>query len=362
MSNQTSNITTTLLKGYFNQSDVITSSITFRIVYGTTMGILLVTSLIGGIFIIRVMHKYQLVKKKAWQYLLILTISDTGACVFSIPFIIMACINEDLLRIRHVCCMGGVGLMFFSVLSIYSLAAISLHRCRTITKPFKSLGVTGRVDVIAFLIVSLLTASFFGLSPLFGFSRFTYSKGRKWCTFRSSSPKLDFLYMGVLFFLGYVIPLGIIIFSSIKIYITVKKQKEIRMKSRRASAADMNLEHLTMVKTISILIVAFFMLFTPTMVYFILGMSRIPVPLWFSHLVYLILLCQGLVNGAIYCFRHDMFKDELLKLVRRVHKGKSVSFSEGCSRSRTVTLSSLTDGEHPVDWQKNEESPWKTGY
>ena len=329
------------INSHLKVNNALTNTLYFRVPFGALMVVLFITSLSGGLFVCYVMHKNKMAKKKAWLYLLILTVSDTGGCLFEIPIMFAASVEERILAIRPLCILSGSVLTFCSLLSIYSLAAISFHRYRTISRPFESLGNTGKRDVIVFLIISLIIATILSVSPAAGFSRYTYWPGRKWCVFQSRKPKLDIIYAGMIVLLGYVIPIGTIIASSVRIVFIVKEQRGIRVESRRVSQDVIVAEHRAMIKTISLLIGAFFILWTPTLIYFVAGLARVSIPLWYSHIVYFLMLLQGTVNTTIYCFRHEVFKKELNIIFCRNTEIKNWKSSLGSEmRTRSVTMSS----------------------
>ena len=94
-----------------------TSHIYFRIPYAVLMVLLFITTLASGVFVMYTMRKHNMLKKKAWVYLLILTVADTGICLQT-PFIVIATVKEDFLRYRVFCIISAAVLPFFSFLSV----------------------------------------------------------------------------------------------------------------------------------------------------------------------------------------------------------------------------------------------------
>jgi len=300
---------TSCTKNYSIHHDDVTNSISFRITFGLVLVLVLLFTVIGGVFICYVVYKYKLAKKKFWLYLLILTASNMGCCIFEVPIMVAACIDQSVLEIRSVCILSGAILTIFSLLSIYTLAALSVYRHYTISKPLVSLVNTGKTDVVLFMVISISIAMFLCVSPTLGFSAYTYMPGRKWCIFKSPNKQIDLIYLVVIVTAGYILPVCVIIVSSLRVVVLVTKQGKIRMSI--TSQNNIQQEHNALLKTTALVIGAFFILFTPTLIYFVAGMSGAKVPLWFSHVVYLVLFCQGIVNASIYCFRHSVFKKEL---------------------------------------------------
>ena len=293
---------------------VLTSGIYFRVVYFVFVVILYILSILGGVFVCYVIRKHNLVRKKTWMYLLILTISDTGACFFEIPILCVATVDETVLDIPELCTFNASITLFFSGLTIFTLVAISVHRCRTVTNPLQSHVTGGYRDIKISLAISVLVSGFFALAPIFGFSRYTHIEGRKWCAIvdrKGHMTKLDIMYMASITVFGYIIPNAIMLATSLRICCVVRKQQEHCMRIRRATQADIREDQRTMTKTMSLIIGSYFILFTPTFAYILIGMAHVDVPLILSHIVYVNLLLQGVVNTTIYCFRHQVFKDEL---------------------------------------------------
>ena len=98
-----------------------------------------------------------------------------------------------------------------------------------------------------------------------------------------------------------------------------------------------------MVKMTALVIGSFLVLYTPAVSLFILGFVGIQVPLWFRHLVGFALLMQGVTNSAVYCFRHEIFKQELKQFF--------LCFAQ-TSRGRSQTAASSSSGLSNLSYEK----------
>ena len=105
---------------------------------------------------------------------------------------------------------------------------------------------------------------------------------------------------------------------------------------------DLNAELLAMVKMTALVIGSFLVLYTPAVSLFILGFVGIQVPLWFNHLAAFALLMQGVTNSAVYCFRHEIFKQELKQFY---------CFGQ-TSRGRSQTAASSSSGLSNLSYEK----------
>lgn len=315
----------------------------FRLAFAIILLFIFFISICGGIFVCYVLKKNNLIKKKCWLYCMLLALSDISASLFTIPILVFASIKEHILQIQWICNCSGSIAIFFGTWQIYAIAAISMHRYITIMKPLQSLADKSYSGVIIYLLTSFVLSSFFAVGPILGFGGWTYMPGRQWCVLRSQNLQYDKLYSIIAAVFVYVVPLSIIIISALRIYIVVKNRKEITG-GRRFSKADSLAEQNRVAHTLSLLIGTFFAFWTPSLIYFVAGgILRIVIPLWYSHIVYICMFVQNCINPVIYCFRHDTFRDELKRIMRRMRIPRK---PRACSTSSDIPMrtpsSSLT--------------------
>ena len=286
-----------------------------NIPFAIAMVITVILSIFGMAFVSYVIHKNNLLKMKVWFYLFILTLSDTSLSLFAVPIVIAACVKENILYIRWLCNINGFSIMFFGIWSTLTLAAISLQKYLTISRPLKSFDGKGNCFKVIYFLVAFIISFSFAICPVLGFSRYSYMKDRQWCiVFVSSNPIYDEYLSFLVAIVGYLIPMFVIIISSVRIYAFVRKQAIKRENMQRRSSAIGHAEERVVLKTLLLIAITFFVLWTPLLVLLFLGMARVNLPSWYSHIAYSLMFAKGSLNPFIYCNRHRAFKKEFKRI------------------------------------------------
>ena len=288
----------------------ITESLYFRIPYAVTLSLILIFSVVSGCFVCYVIKTTNMMKKRIWFYFFMVAMADTSTSLFSIPIIIAANVNESILSIRWVCQLNKALMVFFGCWSLFTLATLSLYKCYIISRPIESFTKTGYYDIIIYLTASLTLSLFFAISPLVGFSEYRYHKGRKFCVLRSEDATNDLIFSALCGTIAYFVSLCILIVSSVRIYLTINKQNKVRNNISNGIPATNE----SVLKTLLLLVAVFFTLWTPLLLYLLLGMAKVTLPPLYSHIAYLLMFLQGCVNPLIYCFRHSAFQTALKKM------------------------------------------------
>ena len=133
-----------------------------------------------------------------------------------------------------------------------------------------------------------------------------------------------------------ILPIFIVAATHIGICYFRHQRKSVKLGVQQATRMEENEvgERKVMVTTISMLVIAFFVLWTPGIIYAALEASHQQLPLWYAHLVFLLRFCRGILNPIIYIQRHRQFKEELkrcwFRFIRkeRICKCASVELSD----------------------------------
>ena len=298
-------------------NDEFTEKVYFRAIFAGCLLIVLLISVTGGFFVCYVIKIRKLLKKSIWIYLFILAMSDGTTSLFVIPTILAACIDEKVLEIRWVCNLNLISIIFFGSFSIFTLAAISLRKYISISKPFKSLSNSGHRQLVIYLCISFAVCFALSVPPLLGFSRFTHIEGRKWCSLRSGSKLNDSIMLSFIGLCSYFIPLCIILITNIRTFLILKKYNATKTSILRITADEINAENRVILKTLSLVVIVFIILWTPLLVYIIIGITGMDFHPLFVYIAYMLMLLQGSINPIIYYFKHSSFKKVFKKIFRK---------------------------------------------
>ena len=297
-----------------SDSTLFTNTVAFRISFAVLLLLLFTFSICGSCFVFYVIKAHHLLRRRVWFYLLILACSDGGMSLFATPIIIAATYDERILKIPWLCNLSGASTMFFGNWSILTMTTLSAYKYKTINQFFSR----GHRNEKIYLFLSTGISLFFAVSPMVGFSQYSYCPDRKWCVILSNESVTDSVFLIMISIFSYCVPICIIILTSCGIYIIVKKQREIKLNITNASLRSILREEYCILITVVLLIGIFLLLWSPALIYFILGMTRSHVPLWYSHFVYVCILLQGSINPVVYYYKHKSFKKELQRLFCRI--------------------------------------------
>ena len=319
------------------ENEGITESLYFRIPYAVTLSLIFIFSVVSGCFVCYVIKINNMMKKRIWFYFFMVAMADTSTSLFSIPIIIAANVNESILSIRWVCKLNKALMVFFGCWSLFTLATLSLYKCAIISRPIESFSKTVHYDIIIYLTVSLTLSLFFAISPLVGFSDYHYHKGRKFCVLRSEDATNDLIFSALCGTIVYFASLCIIIVSSVRIYLTINKQN----KERRKISTCISAKNDSVTKMLLLLVAVFFTLWTPLLLYLLLGMAKVTLPPLYSHLSWLLVYMQGCVNPLIYFFRHTAFSAALGKFFHKQTVATNIDGEYSDFRKRTISGNNL---------------------
>lgn len=317
----------------------LTENVYFRVTFATVLSVVFFTSVPGGIFVCYVIVSRKLVEKVIWLYLFILAVADCGMSLFTIPTFIAACFDESFLSISWICSMNISSMIFFGSWSIFTLAAISIHKFNFVSKPFESLSNRGTRGFKRYIASSIVLSLIFTLPPFFGFSSFNHIKGRKWCSICSSSKVKDIIFMSVVGLFGYAIPLCIIITCCIRTYNSLERYTAVKATIRRMSAIQICTEKRVILRTLFVIVGVFVITWTPLLFYLIIGITGMKFPIMFIYVSYFFMFLQGSINPLVYYYRHRVFKDVFRNLCgfkETVKKQPSVTFVANSERINVV--------------------------
>lgn len=304
-----------------HDADVESTSTTFfRVVFTSTLFLELILSVSGGWFVCNVITKHNLVWRTVWIYLFALAASDVGVASTAIPLMLITTFYEDILSIRLFCNLSGAFLVFFGTMSIMTVAMISIHKYITMASPLQALRRKIYRDVVAYLLLSLTSSVFLSLAPVVGLGQYAYKAGHKTCVIHSSDSKNNFAYYSVVMAISFVIPILIVLGTTLAICRIEKGRRRMIMDaffstplSTKTSVAD---DEDKVVNTMTLIIASSLLMWGPLYVHMVLDYSGVHTPLWYYHLAYLCMLLHGAINPVIY-FRHKTFRDEFRECRRR---------------------------------------------
>lgn len=302
--------------------DAITDTRIFNVTYASILSVIFVVSVVGNSFTCYVIATRHLMKNIIWFYLFILSVCDGAMSLTAIPTILLGCYNERFLSIPWICKFNIFTMIFFGTFTVYTVAAVSVHKFRHISKPLSSLANRGFCGFTGYFVFTLTIALGLTLPPMFGFSGYVHIPGRRWCSLWSPK-QIDhsMIMLGVLVLFGYVVPFFIIVGTSIRTFFVFRKHNTKMKPIRRLSSAELHAENRAILQTLFVVVGLFLLLWTPLTLYAFFGVIKVRLPLLFVHISYILMLSQGCVNPIIYYYKHVVFKDVFRKISHITARG-----------------------------------------
>lgn len=291
------------------------------------LGVIAVLGIVGNILVCYTVVKRAQVKHSTWYFLCCLSISDAFVCLINVPILMLATYDESYIKNgTFLCQFNGFCLVCFFLVSVLSLAGMSLHKYYYIKRPLQLRASTKSLKLIGFIwAVSIGIA----LGPLVGWSEFSHVHGHKQCIPKSilSPTTNDFSYLAVLLFVGFFLPLISMVYCYTSIFIeTLSHHKRLNNNSirgesatsaRRAKPRGRNGRRGSVsydwgiLKTVFVVVTTFILCWTPLVVYISFNFTRNATPpLELSQIAFMMAYIQSILNPVIYALRHDLFRKQ----------------------------------------------------
>lgn len=277
------------------------------------LAILLACIIPSNVFVSVVIVKKRLIQNPIWYYILNLVVCNLVSASFLIPIMIYASFDETILDIPWLCTVNGFFMIVLFMVSTTTLASISLHKYVNIRKPFSVLSRKDRSSVFIFIdwLISIGIAS----SPMIGWSHYSHPVGRKWCVVGANRTLAGLSLLALLVVVGFLIPLGVMLFCYLRIYKNVHKNVK-----RIGRLSVTSLSHGTcdkkLIKTVILIVGIFALCWTPFAVYAIVGISPLKTPVTLGKVACTCVFLQFAINPIVYSFRHSAFQETFYSCIR----------------------------------------------
>nr|QVK45899.1 G protein-coupled receptor [Proales similis] len=198
--------------------------------------ILFLSSTFFNVALLRAFINYKELQTSLNAFIIALTSFNLIGTVFELPFIIIS-----NLRCRwafsHFFCVASAYLMYFvGCTSIYLMAAIALQRFYIIYKPMEIRSVNFRNTMIV-IAGCCLNGLFWSTMPLIGWSHYSIEGAGTSCSVEWNERSLNVTsYNTSIFMFVFLIPLGAILYSSLRLMLIVKQLPQMIKTTNNAQA------------------------------------------------------------------------------------------------------------------------------
>ena len=245
-----------------------------------------------------------------------------------------------------ICKFTGFSASLLLLATIFTHMVISIDKYFAVVKPMSRFMTAKKTSI--FIAIAWMVASVMSLIPFGGVSRFEYNPTTLTCGIGFPKVRLDLLYLLLLAGLGFIVPLCLMGFAYIRVYIAVKRHSA-RLLAHSVSSTDVLSLQRRLILTVFASLVCFlicwstFFALTVTAV-MIKDRSQLPHGLgiaayWTGYL-------NSALNPVVICSLSNRFKEGFIDICKMLKSATSISCqrqSRRIERRRAETKSTFTE-------------------
>ncbi|CAF0986542.1 unnamed protein product [Adineta ricciae] len=180
---------------------------------------------LNGIVLYTVLTK-KFVQAPVSTFIIALSGADLSHAVFGIPLPMTSNFACRWLYGKYLCYYEGFLAYFVGMIGLYLLTALSLNRYWLIVAPTKSKNPNYRSSY-TLIALAIIGSFFWAITPVFGWSHYTLEGVLTSCSIRWQDRTLNVISYNIMMFLfGYIIPLCILLYCNIKIYLQIHLESQ----------------------------------------------------------------------------------------------------------------------------------------
>ncbi|XP_068749169.1 melatonin receptor type 1A-like isoform X1 [Montipora capricornis] len=280
---------------------------------------IMMLAILGNLLVIAVIYRRQELRRTETHIFMVnLSITDISVALLCMPFSIITAVTQEWVFSYALCQLNGFLNVFFLLTSILTLTAISIQKYVGVVQSTTRKIFTRKKTILAVGWVwfqAFMTA----LTPILGWNSYEYIPGRTQCSVKvprdNDVPELaNCLFIIVC---GFVIPLGIMNFSYLKIFQTVKiHTRRVRSHSFSCKEKSAFLNERRITITLFIILAVFLACWTPfsvlTMYATVVGKE---LPKHFAVGAYWLGFLNSAMNPIIYALRTTEFRSGYRQII-----------------------------------------------
>ena len=288
----------------------------FKTIDGIFIGFMLlvaVVGILGNVFTVYVMIKKKLLKGRLWYYLLSLSCSDIFSFTVTMPLTILWFYHDEMHHKRFLCNLQGSSMNFLMGWSLITIGFVNIGKYRCIKTPVTDKK-KDRRRLMIYIFACFPTSLFISMAPTMGLSTYVYLPGRSFCELKASNKynTLVFVQLSASLVLSLIV-----VFTNVATAQYVRKETDNYTRRYGVNGPmEVNFHQRTsrVYHTTLLITVMFFICWVPLHVMIIMQNLGEDIPLLFAKISHFFAFLQGCLNPIIYCFRHFVFKKQLMRI------------------------------------------------
>ncbi|ESO83966.1 hypothetical protein LOTGIDRAFT_108602, partial [Lottia gigantea] len=285
-----------------------------------------ITGVIGNFVVIYTFSRTKSLRTASNMFVVNLALSDlTFSAVNGFPLFSLSSFSHKWIFGRVACELYGLIGGIFGLMSINTMAMISIDRYLVITSPFTAMRNMTHKRAFLMIVGVWIWSILWAIPPIFGWGAYIPEGFQTSCTF-------DYLtrgdnrrsYIMCLYICGFVVPLGVIIFCYVFIIKSVMNhEKEMAKMADKLDAKDVRSTkekakaEIKIAKVSMTIILLYLMSWTPYAIVALIaqwGPALVVTP-YVSEIPVLFAKASAMHNPVIYALSHPKFRDAVSKLM-----------------------------------------------
>lgn len=275
---------------------------------------IILISAVGNSLVIFVIIASRKMRTKTNTFIANLAIADLGVTILCMPFSLVTIYTGDYQFGMVVCNINAFCDALFLVASIHGLMGISIQKYFALVRPLSRKITRKRIKYM--IAGAWLTAFSSAIGPIVGWSENTYKPGSSQCGPKYPETVDEYLHGYYNLIVALLIPLTVCIFVYISIFNASRQYSKRLQQNTTYDVERIFKQQFQIVKTIFVIVIAFFVLWTPYFIYaaWALLFDQSTIPFWFNTFAYMCGFANSALNPMIYALRTASFRRELRKL------------------------------------------------
>ncbi|XP_071451322.1 beta-2 adrenergic receptor-like [Hetaerina americana] len=269
----------------------------------------MLVTVFGNILVILTIWRHHGMRTRTNLFLANLALADILVGVLDMPFSVVTLIQGDWSFGQGLCQLNaftnGIGLMT----STHTLMLISIHKYVSITRPFSQAMTTGVISLM--ISAAWLWSTIYNLAPFYGWTKVAYKKGATQCGPVMPCTPLERSHSYCNTLINLVTPIMVMIFCNVRIFRAVGQHLNRMRQTSNMDFRNTVLQQRRITVTLVIVIVCFFLCWTPYTVYscmIALSKNHEWVPLILNPISYWCGYLNSACNPIIYALRSPSFR------------------------------------------------------
>eukprot|EP00794_Sanderia_malayensis_P003403 gene3403-3893_t len=315
-------------------------------------------SIFGGIAMLYILYNNDKMWTSTNMLIGNLAIASTCVALLVMPFSLFTAAKRAwVFGEGRVCKLTGFSASLLLLVTIFTHTVISIDKYYAVVKPMSRAMTTKRTAVSIFAIWVIATA--ISLGPLAGISRYDYNPTTLICGIGFPKNKLDLLYLVGLSSVGFIIPINIMTYVYMRVYVAVK-QHTARLLAHAVMSTEVLVLQKKLILTVFFSLVCFLLCwstFCALTITAVIIEDRSELPRGLGIAAYWTGYLNSALNPVIICSMSVRFKEGLVDIFKRFINVFACAWRRRSKSLTITTYESADTWSYQVQYKRTTSLP-----